>query len=43
MLPDRSLDHGTRNETTIRVAQSNEFEIGQARHEIDELFWSDFA
>lgn len=27
------------NETTIRAAQLlNEFEIGQARHEIDELF-----
>lgn len=32
------------NETTIRAAQLlNEFEIGQARHEIDELFWSDFC
>mgnify|MGYP000519723068 CR=1 FL=1 len=28
----------------IRAAQLlNEFEIGQARHEIDELFWSDFC
>lgn len=32
------------NETTIRAAQLlNEFEIGQARHEIDELFWNDFC
>lgn len=32
------------NETTIRAAEMlNDFEIGQARHEIDNLFWKDFC
>ncbi len=32
------------NETTIRAASLlNEYEIGQARHEIDDLFWKDFC
>lgn len=32
------------NETTIRVTDHlNDFEIGQARHEIDVLFWKDFC
>jgi len=32
------------HETTIRATELlNEFEIGQARHEIDNLFWKDFC
>ena len=32
------------NETTIKATEMlNHFEIGQARHEIDTLFWSDFC
>lgn len=32
------------NETTIRVTKLlNDYEIGQARHEIDHLFWKDFC
>ncbi|MBQ4521996.1 MAG: valine--tRNA ligase [Lachnospiraceae bacterium] len=32
------------NETTIRATEMlNNFEIGQARHEIDNLFWKDFC
>lgn len=32
------------NETTIRAASLlDEYEIGQARHEIDNLFWKDFC
>ena len=32
------------NETTIRVTELlNNYEIGQARHEIDNLFWKDFC
>ncbi|MBQ8639361.1 MAG: valine--tRNA ligase [Lachnospiraceae bacterium] len=32
------------NETTIRVKELlDAFEVGQARHEIDHLFWSDFC
>lgn len=32
------------NETTIRVTNLlNDYEIGQARHEIDHLFWKDFC
>ena len=32
------------NETTIAVTELlNDYEIGQARHEIDDLFWQDFC
>lgn len=32
------------NDTTIRVTELlNDYEIGQARHEIDNLFWKDFC
>ena len=32
------------NETTIRATKLlNDYEIGQARHEIDDLFWKDFC
>lgn len=32
------------NETTIRATELlNDYEIGQARHEIDNLFWKDFC
>ena len=32
------------NETTVKATEMlNQFEIGQARHEVDTLFWSDFC
>jgi len=32
------------NETTVKAAQLlDDYEVGQARHEIDELFWKDFC